>query len=224
MREIVHGRINGTGSALYVGIGFVPDWVTLWNLEDGGGLAPKLRWNRLGGTADQEEGVLMDSTNKRTELTHGAGVAIYESFGTKFATTQTAYLHPDPSPEKKAANTSADPIDTWALDTSGSMTGHWNAGCNTTYVGEGSRILICQSVNQRVLEAAIVALSNDGDASDEVTLDRDVQSGIVLSLSGFATHVGITSAYTMPDGFTINEASDLNQSGELIYFEAGRVQ
>ena len=29
-----HGTFNGTGAALYFGIGFLPDWVKVQNLED----------------------------------------------------------------------------------------------------------------------------------------------------------------------------------------------
>lgn len=44
MNEIVTGSVEGTGGAIDVPLGWVPDYVKLFNYDDAGGLAPTLEW------------------------------------------------------------------------------------------------------------------------------------------------------------------------------------
>ena len=39
------GTVEGTGSAINVEIGFQPDRVVLYNIDDAGSLSPRLEWN-----------------------------------------------------------------------------------------------------------------------------------------------------------------------------------
>jgi len=219
--KIISGTFNGTAATLHVGIGFIPDWVKIWNIEDGDGLAVALEWSRNMRSIEQPEGILLDSTNKRTELTYGNGVTIYRGSPAGFSSAQTAYIARDPSPNKVAANTDEDAIDTWTLDTPGSRTGSWADDCNTTYVGEGSRIAIRQNSNDRIYWATVLAMTNEGADDDEVTLDEDIQTGRIEYLQGMYDYLGVKANVEVPEGFVINETSVLNVSGEMCMFEAG---
>lgn len=44
MNAFKAGTVEGTGSAINVSVGFKPDYVKLFNLDDAGGLAPTMEW------------------------------------------------------------------------------------------------------------------------------------------------------------------------------------
>ena len=46
LAEIVHGTCDGTDAAIYVCVGFIPNYVKVWNMEDAGNLEPVIEWNR----------------------------------------------------------------------------------------------------------------------------------------------------------------------------------
>jgi len=219
MKSYAYGRFNGTGAALRIGLGFKPDRVIIVNLEDAGGLAVALHWSRFNTSADQEEGVLIDSSGVRTELTHGNGIAIYRG-GESFAATQTAYLYRDPSPDKRSSGTTGNTVASWTLDTAGNRTGHFDVNIGTSYVGEGSRVIIRESSTQLIKEGFITALSNDGDAANDVTLNEALKSGTVLFIGPMYDYTAIAAKRVMPDGIIINETGTLNASGEMCSIEA----
>jgi len=221
MGRRVAGTLNGTGAAVRVGIGFIPDWLKLWNLEDDGGLAVALEWSITAGRSiEQEEGILLSSDAYRVELVNGAGVAPYRARDV-FGAAQTAYLEKDIAPDKRALGAGSTIAD-WTLTTSGSRTGKFDQPVLTSAVGEGSLVTIRESGTNRALTARMVALSNDGDADDDITLSEDVKTGTVLFLGGMYDYIGLAAGNVMKDGFVINETGKLNTSGELIGFEAGK--
>jgi hypothetical protein len=106
-------------------------------------------------------------------------------------------------------------IDTWTLDTSANRTGHFNVEADTTYIGEGSTINIDGN------EYFIVALTSNGEAADEVTLNEAVSSGDIWFIGRMYDYVGGSADDIIPDGFSIHATSVINVSGEMCYFEAG---
>jgi len=221
--RLISGTFNGTGAALRVGIGFIPDFVRVWNDEDNGGLAVAAVWSKNMRTTDQQEGVLSSSDAHFTELVAGAGIAIYRGTPEGFSAAQTAYIVRDTSPNKQGANVpTASRITTWTLGSATNKTGSWNAECSTTYVGEGSRIAIRQSVDDQIKWATVVAMSSTGDQANEVTLSEAISAGRIEFLSGMYDYLGVGANTPMPAGFVINETGKLNTSGELCHFEAGQ--
>lgn len=221
MSEIVAGTVNGTGSALRILLGFVPDWFWIWNLESNN--EEIIRWDKNNRSQEMVEGLFSDNSTTRSPLTFGNGIAPYRAFGETFAALQTAYVVVDPKPDKRDANTGNDVLDTWVSDTPGSRTGHWNAEANTASVGEGSKLTIKESVSQKIIEVAVTAMTSNGDQADEVETSQVVQSGEIVALSGFADYVGLAARIPSTDGVLISETGALNVSGELLAFQAGRV-
>jgi len=42
--DIRTGTVEGTGAAINIELGFVPDYVEVYNADDAGGLAPTVKW------------------------------------------------------------------------------------------------------------------------------------------------------------------------------------
>ena len=79
--RIVMGTCDGTGAAINVCLGFIPKYVKLWNLEDGGGKWPSCEWvnpDFIAITA-ADEGVLDadDGTQVRRTLLAANGLSPY---------------------------------------------------------------------------------------------------------------------------------------------------
>lgn len=229
----IGGNFNGTGSTLYLCIGFVPDWIWIMNLE---ATTPvELVWNKhMMRSGDMIEGFEFQwnstfSSSDAEQLTKGAGVLPY--YGGTVLTTTTAgtttyaegnYLKPfnydvrflaaDSSHDYNDA--SEETLDTWTLDSATNYTGHFNGGCTGTYIGEGSPIKIDGKYY------AIVAFSSDGSDSNDVTLSHNVPSGDIEFIGGMYSTIPMTSGEVTKDGFVINDTT-LNANGNLCVFEAG---
>lgn len=217
--KMIHGVFKGTGAALMLGIGFVPDFVRLYALES---TAPILiDWDSGMRAAEQAEGVQITNhdTAQLSRLAYGAGIAAYLG-GDQMAADATAYLVRDELNDKRNAGTLG-PVNAWTLDTAANRTGHLNAGVNTSEVGEGSLICIRPEPTRQPVWARVLALTNDGDAANEVTLDLAIQSGEVMALSGMIDYVGAKAGDIVPAGFTIHETAAVNASGKRVLFVAG---
>lgn len=58
MVDIVMGTCDGTGAAINVCLGFIPDMVELWNMEDAGNREPKITWvKEMAVIAQMDEGI-----------------------------------------------------------------------------------------------------------------------------------------------------------------------
>ena len=75
------GTVEGTGSAINIELGFVPSRVTLYNIDDAGGLAPKMEWisGMADGSAFKYLSIADDgtTTNKSHALVTSNGVTPY---------------------------------------------------------------------------------------------------------------------------------------------------
>lgn len=225
----VGGVFNGTGADLYLCIGFIPDWVNVWNLE--GTQRIKLEWN-IGMMRAKEvvEGIELTAADQTAKaLTIGTGLLPY--FGGDTLTSTDAgtttygegvYLKWDKvdyrmlstnSPHG-AGDAATEDIVAWTLDTPASNTGHFNAGVNETYIGEGSKIII----DGRVY--TIVALTTDGSADNEVELSHSVPSGDIQYIGGMYDFKPMVAGEVTSEGFVIANTT-VNVDAELCCFEAG---
>lgn len=203
------GTFNGTGAALYLCIGFMPDWVKLWNSETTD--EERMVWSRNMRGAELGDGIRKDDDGTITPLTVGNGIQIYRG-GDVMSAASTTYLVPTYTDRRDAGTGST--IDTWTLGSTTNRTGNWNDVCNTTYVGEGSLINIDGKW------ARITALTSNGEQANEVTLDEALPSGQIYALKGMYDYIGAASGVITPAGFKINDTT-FNSSGELCFFEAG---
>jgi hypothetical protein len=81
MRNIAIGRCDGTAAAIKVCLGWIPDYVKIWNMEDADNKEPVLEWVRpMAGVAQMDEGIkttgISDSDLDRTVMAAN-GVAVY---------------------------------------------------------------------------------------------------------------------------------------------------
>lgn len=223
MGKIVSGIFNGTGAALYACIGFVPDWVKLYNLEDAD--EAWFVWNRhMARCADNIQGIQFVGSTGATQQAGQttAGIEPYYGGDEMTTTNQTSvtygegvYLGFDNADYKETDAVTVD-IDTWTLDTAGNRTGHFNGDITGTYVGEGSEIVI----NGKMY--TIVALTaGQGVSADEVTLNQAAPSGPVTFIGGKYGLKPIAIGKVAPAGFKLNATSVINVNDESVMFEAG---
>lgn len=215
-----HGTFNGTGAAITIGIGFIPDWVMVRNLEDGD--LAKMEWNiHMTRALETAEGILTyTGTTYRQEdarVDGDNGITIYRG-GDVMTAASTTYLVRDDADYRTSVTYGT--ITTWTFGT-GTRTGNWNVEADTTYVGEGSRIYVQEDVGKACKWAAVNALTSNGEAANEVTLNEAVSTGTILRLTGMYDYRGAANGVKIPAGFTINNTDVVNVSGELTMFEAG---
>lgn len=208
----------GSGAARYIGLGFVPDRVQIRNVE--AAAAGVIDWDeRMRTYATTADGIYHAiSTGAWTgvALTVGQGVTPYYG-GDVITAAAATHIVPAVGFSSTYSGTMVDKgtlgtVNTWTLDTAGSHTGHFNVGVSTTYVGVGSYVLI-RGTDDLVRKYRIVALTNDGDAANEVTLDRDAASGTVTFISYMFDLVNAPVGTVMPAGIYLADTT-LNASNE----------
>jgi len=229
--KCVTGTFNGTGAAVYICCGFVPDKVTVWAPEDSE-LAHVL-WSRSFTAAESNNGFLNHGGDQTFSLyTKGNGIEPYEGGDVLTSSTQSSvaygegvYLKFDLQDYR--ANTSygcvSDTIDTWTLDTSANSTGHFNEDVVSSgnRIGEGSRIIIDETLTGKRIETLIEAVTaGQGESADEVTLARAVKAGKVRFIGGMYTTIPIPVGDTTPAGFKLNATTDINENDQIQAFEA----
>lgn len=234
--QFISGNFNGTAATLYICIGFVPDWVHLWNLEATTPIEDV--WNKqMMRSGEFVEGMQFQwhgtfTSSDATPLTKGNGIMPY--FGGDTLTSTTAgtttygegvYLKPfnydvrfnsTDSPHSYYDGAEST-IDTWTLDNSTNYTGNFgSSGAATgTYIGEGSPIKIDG------IDYAIVAFTADGGDSNDVTLSYPAPSGTIQFIGGMYSTIPMISGEITAPGFRINDTT-LNADGNICIFEAGK--
>lgn len=222
----VGGTFNGTGATVYLCIGFVPDFVKIWNCE--GSQALQLEWNKNMRTTEIQEGVEL-ATSTFAANTVGTGIMRYYGGVTLTSTTagtttygEGVYLKWDRKDYRYVTNTNTGvvgdaedtDIDTWTLYSG--YTGHFNDGVVGTYIGEGSPICIDgRWYNITVLAAAA------GDTTSDVTLDATgVPSGSVQFIGAKYDMKPMVAGEITKNGFVIYD-TNVNVNDALCAFEAG---
>lgn len=221
----IGGTFNGTGAALYICLGFVPDFVKVWNLEGTAELS--LLWNKNMRTTEAQEGFEIGTSTHAYNLV-SAGIRPYFGGDLLTATNQTSvtygegvYLRKDDHGDYRYANLNgktgdavAVDIDTWTLYSG--FTGHFNEDVTGTYIGEGSRICI-----DGKWYTITVLTAGQGEATNEVTLDQTgVASGAVQFISGMYDYKPVPLGETTKAGFLISDTT-VNVNDAYCCFEAG---
>ncbi len=211
MKRIVSGTFNGTGADLYLCLGFIPDWFEAWTAETTD--EERIRWSINSRSLEMISGYSIDDDGAAAPDAFGTSIAIYRG-GDYISSASTTYLVRDPNPDKRASGT-GDVIDTWTLGNSANRTGNWNAECNTSYVGEGSRINIDGKWY------TVLALTSNGEQANEVTLSEAAPSGEIQALTGMYDFLGASAGIITPAGIFMDSTCTVNSNGELCFFEAG---
>ena len=226
----IGGHFNGTSADCYVCLGFVPDFVTLWNIE--GTQILRLDWNNMmSKDVHTLEGIQSRAaTSEAVGLAVGTGIAPfvggYMLDATMAGTTtygEGVYLKRDDYDYRRVHNTPPgvtgdsliNDVDTWTLDSG--YTGHFNATVTGTYVGIGSRILIdgrwytIQACTSPQLTATNVGLNITG-----------VPSGKVTCITGKYGYKPMVAGEMVKSGFCFYDATNvINVNDQTIVFEAG---
>lgn len=223
MGKMISGTFNGTGAALYLCIGFIPDFVDIYAAEDAE--LAHAHWNKGFTAAESVEGFIDHGGAQATVLyTAGTGIRPYYGRELMTSTIQTSttygsgvYLVKDNRDYRSVDLASGDvTVDTWTLDTSGSRSGHFNEDVAGTYIGEGSKIKIDN--RWYVIESVT---GGTGEASDEVVLNYAAPSGEVQFITGMYDYVPLALNKVSPEGFYLAATTEINVSGQINMFVAG---
>lgn len=232
MEKTVMGSLilpASVGSTPYnISIGFIPDRVRVWNVNQA--TTPYLvEWNKF--LTDKAIAGGIKSTpiadNGSTaalalsKLAKDAGIKPFYG-GAKVETLADTNKVYDTNNDKRVNSNGT--ISRWTLTHSTNGTGKVNVGVDTTVVGVGSRICIGDQINGGKRQwATIVAITNDGDADNEIELDRPIGSGEVLALTGKVSHISAPVGTILPDGFTIAIVANIVINDAHLAFEASKV-
>jgi len=212
--HIVQGRFKFTNAALTLCLGFKPDWIEIFNLTDRTGLI----WSpNMGLSAANEErsglAIAADGTRGAT-ANAAAGVSIYAG-GDKLAAASTQYLIGPYDQDVRGKQDSDAPITAWTLGNASNKTGNFDQEASTSYVGPGSRILIDGTLYE------VVAMTSNGEAANEVTLDAAAPSGAVQRIWSRYDYMGAPAGEVVPKGITIGASATVNDTdGDLGFFRA----
>lgn len=226
----ISGTFNGTGAAIYICLGFIPDWVKVLAVEDADSAFAV--WSRFFNAAESNNGIVdVKGDTARTEYTKGQGIVPYEGGETLTAAMQTSvsygngvYLVQDSildySKDLTYGGVSA--LTTWTLGNSGNCTGNANDDTvASSRIGEGSRIVIKETGSGTVKEAVVEAwTAGQGISANEITLSRAIASGTILSISGMYDLVPLAVGKVTPAGFKLNATTYVNVDDEINLFEA----
>lgn len=231
MNKIVGGRFNGTGQALYICCGFVPDYVRIW-VPDAADNAARAFWTKHFVAHNAVEGNVIDSDGSSFgEYAAGQGIQPYYG-GVTLTTTQAGtttygegnylkwdrvdYRYYSANHPQGYGDAVAENIDTWTLQTAATPTGKFNEDVNGTYIGVGSRICI----DGRWYTITVLA-ATEGEGDNEVELNYAAPSGNITYISGKYSMKPMVAGEITPAGFLISATSVINVNDEIHAFEAG---
>lgn len=227
----IGGSFISTGVDLYICCGFIPHWVQIWNIEDGGALNTTIYWNCLMEAITLcSGGIYICDTVARDAVTFGNGISAFDpteaNVDAPLAAASTVYFRLYNEDCKGAT------VRKWVLNTSANMTGHFANSAGTaaslpgTYITtghSGSLVKIRETGTGVIKTARIRAMTALGSANDSVTLTKVVQNGDVLFVSSDVSFRGLQVGEVPKKGFKV-EASTLglnDAASEMHIFEAG---
>ena len=227
MNSKVHGVFNGTNAAVRLCVGFVPRKVRLINVESATEFS--MEWNDgfIRCQAGASAGGYLYTNGVPAPVVVAAGISPYEGGDLMTAANQTVLTYGGAAPflaldlkdyrADNAYGAASGVIDKWTFVTG--LTGYWNtAKVASGRIGAGSRILIHEASSNLVKEAAITAITSDGEVSAEVTLSRAIGSGKILFIGGMYDMAPIALGKVAPAGILLNDVT-MNNADETIYFE-----
>ena len=234
MMRLIGETFNGTGAAVYLGLGFVPVQFDLTSVADTD--VAKLHWDVGHRAVISVGGVLQHTAGTQVLYTETTGVIPYNGGDVLTAALQTSvgygegvYLIKDDKDYKgssTAANNAGDgsgaEITTWTLDTTANRTGHFDADVVGTYIGIGSRVTVgdLYSSQNDITATVMVLAAGQGISADEVEFDRAVPSGIVKRITGKYSFKPAPLGTIMPKGVYINITAVANVNDEMQSFIA----
>jgi len=210
----IKGIYTGLGATIRLGLGFVPDRVRLTKI--GNANLDQLEWTALmARTATGAGGIIragVANTPGFALLAVTAGVRPY--YGGDLI---TAAALTDQIPASEVSGYQGNlggTITKWTLGSSANRTGCFNAGLDTAKCGVGSIVQIGTQLYR------ILALTNDGDAANEVTLDRAAATGPVNYVGTKVDLVAAPVGERLPAGIEILDVTHVNQANHVYYIEA----
>ena len=220
MRKYI-GVAPGAGtSALYVGLGFVPKALKITNIDQAEGEI--LVWNTgMWRGAVCPGGRIQTALAGDEALQTTAGVEPYWG-GDLIATAAAqkivrADMVAAYSGDMRAKGASS-PVTRWVQHAT--VYGHFDFPISTTYVNVGSLVWIREDATGIMVPHVVRAVSNDGDATNDITLDASVGNGAVERITYFSDFVQAPVGFTMPQGIKINDVTYLNVASQEIAIEA----
>ena len=212
----IRGIVKATNAVLNIGIGFKPDFVRVLNGTERTELVFDSR-----STKEQPYGMTVAADGVKADAaSEAAGIALYDGEGPLEADSTTE-LKEDRSDKKGS-------VTKFIIDDSANKTGHFDAALDTDKVGVGS-VVVLDAEGQEGHDAVITALTNDGDAANEVTLSSlpaAHMSGManqVCKIMGMYDYVGGKAGQSVPAGFTIGASAAVNANdGDTLLIEAGQ--
>jgi hypothetical protein len=239
----VAGYCRGTGQILNLCIGFVPDFVNIYNFGDAGSVLPVTIWNKHFSADACLEGYTNDSVDGNALADHTQAEGIQPYLGgyimdsvTQPSTTYGAstvdcftwdtvdYRYQSGTGPHPRTDATGATIDTWTLDTKGSYTGSFNALLTGTYTGAGSRIQIDG-------HWYTITVASTETTADDVELSMDpinkkgelVYKGAIQFITGMYGTCGYPVALgaVSKPGFKLAAISTVNEDTEMFSFEAG---
>lgn len=231
--QVLKGYFNGTGATCKLCLGAIPWRFVIQNIQvatnpetiewDAAMLCENLCYAGIyikgsdgvrtklttTGVVPYEGGDLMTTTNQ-TSVTYGEGVYL----GWDLKNYQADYDY--------GSGTDGTPINAWTLDTSANRTGHWNVAkvASGNRVGAGSRIRIKENSSGLVKESCVVAITSDGEQTDEITLTRAIGTGTITFLGGMYQLKPIALGKVAPAGMTLGSETTVNVNDDMITFKA----
>ena len=219
MKTLFAGKFTGADAIMNIGLGGIPDWVRIRNLAADFGL---IEWSKhMCALACILEGIKTtdnSGTPMVDELTYGTGVKPYHG-GDLIATPAATNIVPlslcAAAYHGDMRGKTGTLLNTWTLGSAANRTGSWNAECDTTYIGAGSRIMIDGKWYH------IIALTSNGEQANEVTLDQPAPSGTIDRIEFKHDLYNAPAGLVMPAGITLAYDTDINVAGERLFIEAG---
>ena len=226
--QVLRGCFNGTGAALYVCLGFKPDYFRLVNLT--ASTNPLiLEWSRsmqkevlaYGGIEYNGSGVPIKNTT--------AGIYTYDGGDLMTSSNQTVVYGTGIYLERDHANYQADyvygsgtkgtPFNKWTFD--GTLSGHFNVAevSSGARVGIGSRICIKEDSSGLVKEAYITAVTSGFSTASQVTLSRVIGTGTITFIGGLYDMIPLALGKVTSPGVKIADTT-VNVDDNFLYFEA----
>ena len=228
MRTTINGVFHGTGAAVYLCLGAVPESVEVINLENTTNPL-ELYWEReYTKYSGSYGGLLVDNAGTYTYAT-SAGVFPYE--GGEVVTTANqassayagaaTYLRMDYTDYRKDKNFGTAGLDINAWTQYSTNTGHWNNAIVSTgaRIGVQSIIRIKEQGSGLIKEAVITALTGTGESTNNVTLSRTIGSGNIVYIGGIWSMVPVEIGKVTSAGVCIADTTTANASGKAAAFK-----
>ena len=226
MPQNIIAKVPAQGVVTYVGLGFIPDWVKIYECLATYSI---LEWN-IGMAANTLIAggiVISDTTTDATDrfaLARSAGVEIYRGgdrltstpmstprpLNASAQTSDNMYYGPDTSPDKRDAGT-AGTISSWTLGSSTNRTGNWDYAAEITNTGtDDNPVGVGSMINIDGKETYITTLTDQGESANEVALNEALATGPIYMLTGRYTHVAQPAGTITKAGIIINDTTHVN--------------